>query len=80
MLTVSSSRQLLIVDRNVSIDDRPMTNSASMNTTSKWALTRKIERQLIGMAMAIIAYLLEKAVLRSIKRSGKKSAVNNSAS
>jgi hypothetical protein len=40
-----------------------------------------MERRLVGMAMMVIAYLIEKAVLRSIKRSGtKSSALNNSAS
>lgn len=32
---------------------------------------------MIGMAMMVIAYLIEKAVLRSIKRSSKKSSVLN---
>jgi hypothetical protein len=42
---------------------------------------RKMERRLIGIAMMVIAYLLEKAMIRSIKRSGKKStALNNPAS
>jgi hypothetical protein len=31
-----------------------------------------MERWLVGMAMIIIAYLIEKAMLRSIKRSGTK--------
>jgi len=31
-----------------------------------------MERRLVGIAMMVIAYLIEKAVLRSIKRSGKK--------
>jgi hypothetical protein len=40
-----------------------------------------MERRLVGMAMTVFAYLIEKAVLRSIKRSGtKSSALNNPAS
>ena len=74
-------RELLIADRNSSIDNRFMMNNVSMRTISKGSLTRKMERWLLGMVMMIIAYLLEKAVLRSIKRSGTKSSVlNNPAS
>jgi len=52
-----------------------------MRTISKGSLTRKMERWLLGMVMMIIAYLIERVVLRSIKRSGTKfSARNNSAS
>jgi hypothetical protein len=35
---------------------------------------RRMERRLVGMVMIIIAYLMEKAMLRSIKRSGTKSS------
>ena len=53
-------------------------NGASTNTIPKGPFTRKMERRLVGMAMMVIAYLIEKAVLRSIKRSGtKSSALNN---
>ncbi|SCX19409.1 hypothetical protein [Nitrosomonas eutropha] len=44
----------------------------------KGSFTRKMERQLVGMVMAVIAYVIEKAVLRSIKRSGTKSSALNS--
>jgi hypothetical protein len=37
-----------------------------------------MERRLVGMAMMVIAYLIEKAVLRSIRRSGTKSSALNS--
>lgn len=73
-------RELLIADRNSSIDNRFMMNNVSMRTISKGSLTRKMERWLLGMVMMIIAYLIERVVLRSIKRSGKFSARNNSAS
>jgi hypothetical protein len=55
-------------------------NNASPNTIPTKPFIRHIERRLVGLAMMIIAYLLEKAVLRSIKRSGKTSVLNNSAS
>ena len=74
-------KKLLDADRNPLIDNRPMMNNASTNTIPKGSFTRKMERRLVGMAMTIIAYLIEKAVLRSIKRNGKKSsALNNPAS
>jgi len=56
-------------------------NNPSTNTISKRSFTRKMERRLVGMLMMIIAYLIEKAVLRSIKHSNaKSSAPNNPAS
>lgn len=58
-----------------------MRNNASTNSIPEGSFTRKMERRLVGMAMIVIAYLIEKAVLRSIKRSGtKSSALNNPAS
>jgi hypothetical protein len=33
-----------------------------------------VERWLVGMAMMVMAYLLEKAMWRSIKRSGTKAS------
>jgi len=57
-----------------------MMNNTSMKTVSKGSLARKMERWLLGVIMMVIAYLVEKVVLRSIKRSGTKfSAQNNSA-
>jgi len=44
-----------------------------MRTVAKGSLTQKMERWLLGIVMMIIAYLIEKAVLRSIRRSGIKS-------
>jgi hypothetical protein len=42
-----------------------------MNSTSahKKPFRRQVERRLIGVAMMVIAYLLERAMLRSIRRS-----------
>ena len=31
---------------------------------------RRVERWLVGLAMGVIAFVLEKAVLRSVKRGG----------
>ncbi|PTQ80609.1 hypothetical protein [Nitrosomonas ureae] len=67
-------KKLLVADRNPLIDNRPMMNNVSTNTISKRSFTRRMERRLIGMVMMVIAYLIEKAVLRSIKRSGTKSS------
>ncbi len=73
--------KLLVADRNPLIDERRMMNNASTNTIPKGPFIRKMERRLVGMAMMVIAYLIEKAVLRSIRRSGKKSsALDNPAS
>jgi len=51
-----------------------MMNSASTNTIPKGPSNRQLERWLVGLAMMVIAYLLEKAVLRSIRRNGTKSS------
>ena len=52
-------------------------NSASTNMIYKRPFTRQVERWLVGMAMIVIAYLIEKAMLRSIKRSGAKSSLRD---
>jgi hypothetical protein len=51
-----------------------MMNSASTNTIPTKPFIRQLERWLVGLAMTVIAYLLEKAVLRSIRRDGRKSS------
>jgi hypothetical protein len=51
-----------------------MMNSASPNTIPTKPFIRQVERWLVGLAMMVMAYLLEKAVLRSIRRSGTKSS------
>jgi len=48
-------------------------NSAATNTIPNRPFMRHVERWLVGLAMMVIAYLLEKAVLRSIRRDGTKS-------
>jgi hypothetical protein len=50
-----------------------MKTSASTVTINTRPVKRHVERRLVGMAMIIIAYLIEKAMLRSIRRSGAKS-------
>jgi len=51
-----------------------MMNSAPPNTISTKPFIRQVERWLVGMAMTVMAFLMEKAMLRSIKRSGTKSS------
>jgi hypothetical protein len=51
-----------------------MKNSASTDTIDTRPAKRHVERWLVGMAMTVLAYLMEKAMLRSIKRSGTKSS------
>jgi hypothetical protein len=51
-----------------------MKYGASTNTIDSRPVKRHIERWLVGMAMMVMAYLLEKAMLRSIKRSGTKAS------
>ena len=49
-----------------------MNHSASTDTIETRPVKRHVERWLVGLAMTVIAYLIEKAMLRSIKRSGTK--------
>jgi hypothetical protein len=49
-------------------------NSVATNTIPQRPFIRQVERWLVGMAMTVLAYLMEKAMLRSIKRSGTKSS------
>jgi hypothetical protein len=51
-----------------------MMNSASTNTIPQRPFIRQLERWLVGLAMMVMAYLLEKGVLRSNRRSGTKSS------
>jgi len=51
-----------------------MVNSAPTNTIPQRPIIRQLERWLVGLAMMVIAYLLEKVMLRSIRRSGTKSS------
>jgi hypothetical protein len=51
-----------------------MNHSASTDTIDSRPVKRQMERWLVGLAMIVIAYLIEKAMLRSIKRSGTRSS------
>jgi hypothetical protein len=42
--------------------------SDSMSNFLKKPLFRQVERWLVGLVMAVMAYMLEKAVLRSLRR------------
>jgi hypothetical protein len=41
---------------------------------SKRPFLRRVERWLVGLPMALVAYMLEKAVMRSISRGSRKTA------
>jgi hypothetical protein len=56
-----------------------MMNIASTDTIHKRPFMRQGERWLVGLAMMVVAYLLEKAVLRSIRRSSAKSSLRDRA-
>jgi len=47
-----------------------MVDNPSAMKTNRHSFLYHIERWLIGIGMSVIAYLLEKAILRSIKREG----------
>ena len=51
-----------------------MKHSDSTDTIDTRPVKRHMERWLVGLAMSVMAYLIEKAMLRSIKRSGTKSS------
>ena len=51
-----------------------MKDTASTDTIGSRPVKRHVERWLVGIAMVVMAYLMEKAMLRSIKRSGTKSS------
>lgn len=68
---------LLVADRNPSSDETRMMNSASTNTIHQKSFIRQLERWLVGLAMMVVAYLLEKAVVRSIRRNDTKSSLRD---
>lgn len=49
-------------------DTIAMINSPSVTKTGQRSMIRQLEYRLISIGMSVIAYLLERAVLRSIKR------------
>jgi len=50
------------------IDNIAMTNGSSPSKTGHRTIIGHIEHRLISIGMSVIAYLLERAVLRSIRR------------
>lgn len=50
------------------IDNIAMINGSSPTKTAHRTIVRQIEHRLISIGMSVIAYLLERAVLRSIRR------------
>ena len=60
-----------LADGDVFIDNDRMANDPTK--TRHQSLGRQIESRLISIGMSVIAYLLERVILRSIKRGGTKS-------
>lgn len=50
--------------------DRSTPRSVEVTDVPKRSWLQRMERRLIGLVMAVMAYGLEKAVLRSIRRGG----------
>ena len=44
--------------------------TAAARTTKKPKGLRRLERWIVGLAMGVIAFVLEKAVMRSVKKGG----------
>ncbi|MCA1958421.1 MAG: hypothetical protein LDL14_07830 [Nitrospira sp.] len=58
----------LLAAGNGLVDNARMTDDASAMKPAPRSLMRRIEYRLIALVMAAIAFLLERAVLRSIER------------
>lgn len=52
------------------IDNIVMIDGSSSTKTGHRSIVRHVEYRLVCIGMAVIAYLLERAVLRSIQRGG----------
>lgn len=61
-------KSLLIAAGDTLIDNIDMTDNSSPTKTGHRTVIRRIEYRLVSIGMSVIAYLLERAVLRSIKR------------
>lgn len=70
--TSQDMEQLLLAASNGLIHDARMTTDASATNTRHRPFVRRIEYRLISIGMSVIAYLLERAVLRSVKRGATK--------
>lgn len=62
--------QFSIADGETGIDNPPMVNNVTKFLHHP--LVRRLEHWLISLGMSVIAYLLERVILRSIKNSGAK--------
>ena len=62
--------QFSIADGEAVIDNPPMVSNATKSLHHP--LVRRLEHWLISLGMSVIAYLLERVILRSIKNSGAK--------
>ena len=62
--------QFSIADGEVVIDNPPMASHATKSLHHP--LVRRLEHWLISLGMSVIAYLLERVILRSIKNDGAK--------
>lgn len=62
--------QFSIEDSEAIIDNLPMLSNVTK--TLHHPLVRRLEHWLISLGMSVIAYLLERVILRSIKNSGAK--------
>lgn len=60
-----------LADAEAFIDNSRMINGPTKNLHQ--SLLRQIEYRLISIGMSVIAYLLERVILRTIKRGGTKS-------
>nr|WP_140393746.1 hypothetical protein [Nitrospira cf. moscoviensis SBR1015] len=59
---------LLLAAGDTLIDNIAMANGSSPTKTGHRTIIRHIEHRVISIGMSVIAYLLERAVLRSIGR------------
>ncbi|NGZ02721.1 MAG: hypothetical protein CV090_06690 [Nitrospira sp. WS238] len=62
--------QFPIADGQAVIDNLPMPSNLTKSASSP--LIRRLEHWLISLGMSVIAYLLERVILRSIKNDGAK--------
>lgn len=59
---------VLLAAGDTLVDNTAMINGSSPTKTGHRTLIRHIEHRLISIGMSVIAYLLERALLRSITR------------
>jgi hypothetical protein len=69
---IGPKKTLTFLLRRMAWSNKPILKGASMNKLQTVSLFRRLERWLIALAMAAMAWLIEKAMLRSIRRGGTK--------